>query len=267
MRSDGTNDLIQGRWRSAAGALSDTQGLSAAGQHAVDQQVAVAPNGTATFVWQRSNGTSTIIQTRSRAPNGMLSAVQDLSAAGQYGIQPQVAIDPSGNASFVWTRFNGTNFIVQARRRLANGTLEKAQGISASDKSGFAPQLAVAPGGAATFVWRLDGVNAIIQTRRRFENGTFGGVQNLSAAGESSAKPQVAVDPNDNASFVWRREALGRREGPASPRAFRLPGADAFDVRVGVDQNDNVTFAWQRAGVIQTRLRTTSFGPIVGLSN
>jgi hypothetical protein len=103
VRSDGANDLIQERSRSPAGALSDIHYLSAAGQPAQGPQVAVDGDGDAYFVWRRrDNSFNFIVQTRKRSPDGSLSAVQNLSAAGQTAFSPQVGVDPDGNAYFTW---------------------------------------------------------------------------------------------------------------------------------------------------------------------
>jgi hypothetical protein len=44
---------------------------------------------------------------------------QDLSAAGQDAGFPEVTVDEQGNAIAVWSRSNGTNYIVQAAVRAA----------------------------------------------------------------------------------------------------------------------------------------------------
>ena len=93
------------------------------------------------------------MQSRRRAADGTLGAVQDLSAAGGDAGAPEVAVDAGGNAHFVWHRFNGTAHVVQARRRAAGGTLGAVQDLSAPGAT--FPQVAVQPGGsAAAAVWR-----------------------------------------------------------------------------------------------------------------
>jgi hypothetical protein len=114
-RSDGTNQRIEALTRSAAGVLSGNQILSDAGQNAGDHQVAVDPNGVAVFVWSRLDGTSDCggtgcdrIQARVRLATAILSPPQTLSGAGQNASEPQVAVDPNGNAVATWGRSDGT---------------------------------------------------------------------------------------------------------------------------------------------------------------
>ena len=78
-RSDGTDYRVQARMRSAAGALSAVQTLSASGQSAVTPQVAIDPDGDAVFTWWRSDGANLRVQARARSAAGALSGVQTLS--------------------------------------------------------------------------------------------------------------------------------------------------------------------------------------------
>jgi hypothetical protein len=114
---------IQARVLSTAYVLSATQTLSDAGEHADAPQVGVDANGNAVFVWQRYDGTTDCspsafgcyrVQAITRsAADGTLSAVQTLSAAGQHGEQPEVAVAANGIAAADWRRFDGANYRIQ----------------------------------------------------------------------------------------------------------------------------------------------------------
>ncbi len=78
-RSDGTNQRIQARARSAAGALGAVETVSGAGQNAFSPRVAIDDDGDAVFVWARSDGTNQRIQARARSAAGVLGPVQTLS--------------------------------------------------------------------------------------------------------------------------------------------------------------------------------------------
>jgi hypothetical protein len=62
VRSDGANDRVQARARSAAGTLSPVQTLSKSGQNAALPQVAVDTTGDAVATWRRFDGTAQRIQ-------------------------------------------------------------------------------------------------------------------------------------------------------------------------------------------------------------
>jgi hypothetical protein len=261
-RFDGT-DQVKTRKRNTDGSLTAVQDLSAAGRDANQPQVAVDLQGNAIFVWYRFNGSHNIIQTRKRNPNGTLSAVQDLSAPGGSAFSPQVAVDPQGNAYFVWNREG----IIQTRRRATDGTLSGVQNLSPGVAT--EPQVAVDAAGNAYFVWRRFGTDEVIQFRRA-TSGTLGGVQTLSAAGEDAAEPQLAVGPNGNADFVWRRFAgthtiiqTRRRSASGSIGAvldLTGPEVSAILPQVAIDPQGNAIFTWDR-GHVQTRRRPAS-GPL-----
>jgi hypothetical protein len=110
-RFDGIENRVQTRARSAAGTLSSTQTLSGTGTSiTLRADVAVDPNGTAVFVWEHRDGTPlccTRIEALVRLGDGTLGSTQVLSA-GQDAQEPQVAVDPNGNAFSVWQeRTNG----------------------------------------------------------------------------------------------------------------------------------------------------------------
>jgi hypothetical protein len=100
------------RVRSATGTLTATQVLSDPG--ADSPRVGVDAGTNAVFVWtQGASGCGTPglcyrIQTRSRSAGGTLSAVRDLSTAGQNAIEPQVGVAANGVAAADWRRFDGT---------------------------------------------------------------------------------------------------------------------------------------------------------------
>jgi hypothetical protein len=161
---------VQTRARTAAGALSSVQALSARGRQAVFPEVAVDSVGDAVFTWRLPDLTTQCggppclrIQGRARSATGTLSAVQNLSAPGRDADAPDVGVDSDGDAVFVWQRFDGTNTRVQARSRSTAGTLGAIGTLSAPGHA-FDPRIAVAPNGAASAVWtRDDGSNDRIE--------------------------------------------------------------------------------------------------------
>ena len=152
-RSDGTNQRIQARARSAAGALGAVETVSGAGQDASSPRVAIDDDGDAVFVWARSDGTNQRIQARARTAGGVLGPVQALSAAGRNAFQPEVAIDADGDAVFTWRLFDGTDQVIQARARSAVGVLGAVQTLSAAGQDAFSPQVAIDADGDAVFTW------------------------------------------------------------------------------------------------------------------
>jgi hypothetical protein len=229
--------------------------LSKAGHHATSPQVAVDPQGNATAVWQRENGSNWIIQSSEHPAGGAWSEPPDnLSEIGQDAGLPQVAVDPQGNATAVWQRSDGANYIVQSASRPAGGAWSAPLDLSAAGHSAFYPQVAVDPQGNATAVWqRSDGSNEIIQSSERPAGGVWSEPpDNLSEIGQDAAFPQVAVDPQGNATAVWNRGSPGnevvqsseRPAGGAWSEPLDLSTAAAGLAQVAIDQQGNATAVW-----------------------
>jgi hypothetical protein len=154
-RSDGTHQRVQTRARTAAGALSAIQTLSASGQDAIAPEVGVDDGGNAVFAWERSDGTNLRIESRARTAAGALSPPQVLSQAGRDATDVELAIDrATGDTVFVWQRSDGTNTRVQARVRDAAGVLDPATTLSAIGANGDEPRVDVNDSGAAVSAWQ-----------------------------------------------------------------------------------------------------------------
>jgi Glycosyl hydrolase family 26 len=210
-RFDGFHFLIKERQIGPGGALvgSNSNTLSEEGRDAVGPQVAIAPDGTATVVWSRFDGTSSIVQERRIAPDGKPApTVNDLSASGQSAVQPQIVVDPDGTATVVWVRSDGSDTIVQERRVPASGVPDSTTNdLSAPGGSAAEAELAVGPDRTVTAVWeRYDGSSFVIQDRRISPTGTpEPTTRTLSTSGRDAAEPRVAIAPDGSATVVWSR--------------------------------------------------------------
>jgi hypothetical protein len=164
-RSDGSDYVIQSSTSQSGGAWSTPVDLSASGQSAQGPQVSVDSTGLATTVWSRYDGSNDIIQSSTSQSGGTWSAPVDLSAGGQDANGPQVSVDSMGLAMAVWTRFDGSNDIVQSSTSQSGGTWSKAVDVSVAGVGAYSPQVSVDSMGLATTVWyRYDGSNYIIQS-------------------------------------------------------------------------------------------------------
>jgi hypothetical protein len=161
---DGPFLHIQARGRAADGTLGPVRSVTPGNDSAGTPQVAVAANGDAVFTWQRFAGVDELAQTRRLASGGTLSAVQNVSEPAPNEPDPQVAVDPDGDAAFTWSRSDGTNSLVETRSRSAAGSLFPFTVLSDSGQDASSPQVAVDPAGDAVVTWtRSDGANVRIQ--------------------------------------------------------------------------------------------------------
>ena len=99
----------------ALGAFMALGNLTAPGRDAVNPQVAIAADGDAIAIWERSDGANFRLEARRIPAGGSAQAAQTLSATGQDAFSPAVAIDGDGDAIAAWVRSDGTNLRIEGR--------------------------------------------------------------------------------------------------------------------------------------------------------
>ncbi|HMI81377.1 MAG TPA: glycosyl hydrolase, partial [Solirubrobacterales bacterium] len=207
-RFDGADSVVQARRVGPDGTpAATTANLSAAGESAIQPRLEVDADGNATVVWNRFDGASWIVQTRRLSPAGTPGVVRDLSATGRSAAEPQLALGPEGEATVVWDRFDGTGFVVQARRLSATGAIASLPlNLSAAGADAAEPAVNVAPSGTATVLWsRFDGANFVVQGREVGAGGTLGVTEGLSLPGRGASNPALAWGEDGTLATVWRR--------------------------------------------------------------
>jgi hypothetical protein len=196
--------------------------------------------------------------------------LRELSAPGQDAFSADVATDSTGNATTVWSRSDGTNFIVQSRRIAADGSLGPVRDLSLPGATSGQPHVAVDAAGNAIAGWiRNTGTafnpKGVVQARRIAPDGTLGPIQDLSPAGRNANVVDLVVDPAGNATAAWddtdfpRVPVRARRiaaDGTLGPTLDLSVNGDLNPV-LAVDPAGNVTAIWRHfAGandVVQTR--------------
>ena len=129
-RSDGTHLRIEAVALSAAGTLGRVKQLSDAGEDTLDPQLAINDAGDAVCTWYRSDGTDDRVQAIVLPASGSPSPVYTLSDQGGDAQGPDVAVDPDGDAYLSWSRWDGSNFLVQTQILHADGTLGLTHTVS-----------------------------------------------------------------------------------------------------------------------------------------
>ena len=206
--------------------------LSAPDRDAYVPQIAIAPDGSATVVWEAYDGLDYVIQASTRPPGGPFGAPVNLSTPGQDADDSRIATAPDGTATAVWSRSNGANAIIQASTRPPGGSFGAPVNLSAAGQNAVNAKIAVAPDGTATVVWqRESGLNLVVQAATRPPGGSFGAPVTISALAPNASHPQIAVASDGAATVVWERydganyvvQAVLRPSGGASrPSRERL---------------------------------------------
>ena len=207
-------NIIEGSYRPAGGSWQAVASdLSAAGQNAAAPQVAIDGQGNAVAIWRRSDGTNQIVQTstRSAATGAWQATPDDLSATGQDAADPEVAVDPQGDAVAVWSRGNAImqTLFIQASTRPAGGAWQApASTLSVGGEPADDPQVAVAANGKAVVVWQRSDPDfpsdPVIQASSgNATTGSWGPPATLSPQLKHAETPQVAIDAAGDATAVW----------------------------------------------------------------
>ena len=263
-RSNGSNSIVQASLRPAGGTFGTPVDLSATGRDADEARVAADSAGDAVAVWRRYDGSRYIIQASVRPAGGSFGEPVDLSASGQNAADPQIALDPAGNAIAIWSRSDGTHTIVQATVRPAGGAFGMPVDLSASGQSADWPQLAFDQAGEAIAVWqRSNGTRSIAQAAVRPAGGSFGMPVDLSGTDLDANVPQVAVDAAGDAVVVFQHQddfmasnstvqAVVRPAGGSfgPPIDLSTPSGGAYSVQpqVAVDPAGDAVVVWVRVG-------------------
>jgi len=161
---------IQTATRSAGGTWSAPVSISKAGHRLVgDPQIAVDPQGGATAIWQRSNGSNLVVQGATRPAGGGWSRPVDITTGhGRGGQHLQLVVDSWGNATAIWEGYDtrpGPNFAIQAAKHPPGGAWSRPTDISRWTNSLGEPQIAVDPQGRSTAIWAIGAKGgAVIQS-------------------------------------------------------------------------------------------------------
>jgi hypothetical protein len=273
-RFNGTNWIVQAAVRSAGGQWQAPIDLSADGQNTEHPEIAVDSRGEAVAVWERYNGANWILQSAVRPAHGEWQAPVDLADERETAYEPQVAMDPHGDAVAVWRRSNGPNYganrIVQSALRPAGGEWQAPVNLSAEGENSYEPQVALDHHGDAVAIWgSYNGVaprTFIIQSALRPAGGSWQAPVNLSEESTSSYEPQVALDARGDAIAVWQRisssspwaiQSAVRAAGGEwqAPVDLSEAGPNTYEPQVAVDARGDAVAVWRQSEIIQSTLR------------
>ncbi len=231
------------------------------GDDADSPRVAIDAAGDVTAVWDYKElaGPRSVVQTATRPAGGSFSAPITLSDTSQDASSSSVAMDSAGDAIAVWTRSNGTNFIVQESSSPPGGAFAAPVDLSATGENAATPEVAMTPAGAATVVWARPDPSGywIVQASSGSPGGGFAAPLDLSATGQDASDPMVAVNAAGAAAVAWKRsngsndivQATTRPSGGgfSPPIDLSAAGQDAVFPDVAMDGVGDATAVWRRS--------------------
>jgi hypothetical protein len=241
--------VVQGAVRSAGGNWQPNVTISTGCARERFPQVTEDAEGDAFAVWEclPSVGPSGLrpstIEGAVKTAGGVWQPPVTLSETGEklYSHEPQVAVDPQGDAVAVWfTEDLSTKkvFVEGATRPTGGGWgssvklsaeagLEYKQGSETeTDQEYLEPRVAVSSQGEAVAVWRLlVSGKYVVQNALRPLGGPWQVATTLSSAGEIAEDPHVSVDAKGEAVAIWvGQHEAGIDANKTIQSAARQPG-------------------------------------------
>ncbi len=234
--------------------------------------------GNATAVWDRWNGTDTVVESAYRPAGEGWEAPIDLSepelegevVPGAHDAQsPQIAVDRNGNVTVLWERYAGTKIVLQSVDRPTGGSWTAPVDIGEVNLGPDPePWIAVDWEGNATAVWKR---GEVIQSAFRPFGGSWGAP--IPISGDESFVPQAAMDARGDTTAVWMHfdgshyvvESAYRPEGGEweSPTLVSQPGEEAGNPHVALDANGDVLAVWKGHGESSESVRA-AYRPVGG---
>jgi hypothetical protein len=230
--------------------------LSLPGQSAFNPQIATDALGNATAIWQRFDGHHFIIQTSTLLNEEEWQLPIDLSLPGQDACDPQIALDVEGNKTAIWSRFNGSHFVVQVSTRLGREEWQSPIDLSSPGQDACHPQIALDAKGNKIAIWScFNGSHFVVQASTRLAGEEWQSPINLSFPGQDAFNPQIVLDAEGNATAVWLQMNGNHRTLQISFKSFEgnwqfIPSfltaveRDISDLQIRVDEVGNLLVFW-----------------------
>jgi hypothetical protein len=271
-RFDGSNYIVEAALRPASSGVWQTPGaIMQGGRDGQAPRVVMSANGTAVATWERTNGVNDIVEVAAHGANSFWANPTALSAVGEDGDSPQVAVDTGGDIFAVWQRSNGANLIIEGTDLpAAASSWQTPVDLSVAGQNASAPRIGVDQGGDAIAVWqRSNGANSIIEAAVRPVGGVWQEPMALSAPGEDAQAPEIGVDQGGDAVAVWQRsngansivESAARPAGGAwqAPVALSAPGEDAQAPEIETDAYGDAVAVWQRSNGVNEIVEAAAY--------
>ena len=250
-------NLLWASTRPPGGAWSDPVLVSQGGSHEVYAfDLVTDAVGTASLLFNQTDGTQARIRWSSRPAGGTWSAYGPVSSNAFPVAEPDLAVDPAGTLTAVWWQSNSMHSVITTSTKPVGGAWEAAKDLSDDDVDSSLPQVAVDANGTAMVTWRTGSSdpNFSVLASTRSADGTWTAAPApLSAVGDIAA-PDLVVDAAGNATAVWTRrvnghevaEWAGRPAGGSWSAAVALsdPDLTASEPQLGSDAAGTVTATW-----------------------
>jgi hypothetical protein len=254
-RFNGTNFIIQGAYLTYGGSWSSPANISASGQDAIVPIVAIDSSGNSVITCSQYDGTNfntksaTQLYTQPWGPNFTLSI------PGHTVGQPTVDVSYSGNATFLWSEFDGTNHLIKVSSLPFGGTWTSPITISPSGEDSYLPLINIDPPGNGRAIWvNYNGSNYVVQAANVSTTGTWATPTTISPTGYNVGSIDLAVDSSGNVIAMWdltvgeiskvQSSTLPAGGSWSTPVDVSTPGVYAYFPALKFDSSGNAVAIW-----------------------
>lgn len=192
---------IQASTFTVGGSWSSPVSVSSEGDVASQPQVAINDVGQVVAMWKRESGGTFDVQVSTLQFGGSWSAPTSLIVLGADVNAPCVRINALGQTVSMWTRSDGTNFLVECATLTFGGVWSEVTALSAAGEDASVPRVALNDAGQVAAMWIR---NDVVQARRSTFEGSWGAVSNLSTKPSVSA-PLILFGDSGDVRASWRR--------------------------------------------------------------
>lgn len=238
-------------------------------------QLDVSAGGDAVAVWIQFSGPDSFIQGSTLAAgSGTWVATTDLSPTTESAFQPQVTIDPAGNAIAVWLEFVGADLLVRGSTLSAGSSVWVPTANLTTASNAEQPRVSVDALGNAVAVWtHYDGANYVMQgARLAAGSGVWVPTTDFSLTGFNAIETSLAVDASGYAVSIWSRNdgsnsiiqgaslAAGSSTWVAT-NDLSAAGEDAFEPYVVANATGTAVAVWERFNGVDYIIQTANLAP------
>lgn len=253
LRFDGVVYVLQAARATVDGSTwSAPVDIATVGPGALGPAVMVTPAGDALVIWTRLVGISASVHAaRYVASSGTWRPAVSVSAVGTLAYLADFDIEPDGDAVAVWTRFDGTDEVIDsARYTAATDSWSPAIPLSAGGAFTEYARVALDAVGNAVATWNREG--AIETSRYDTASATWSPAAVISGLEPAFGEPRLASDADGNAIAVWRVAStvqVARYSASGGVWSSALPlsplGQPGFEPRIAIDPLGNAVVIWR----------------------
>ncbi|NGX51969.1 MAG: hypothetical protein KR126chlam5_00262 [Candidatus Anoxychlamydiales bacterium] len=266
-RYNGSNYIIQTKYSTDGGANWNVTAtdLSVVGQDSFVPNVVINDSDKAIAIWGRYDGSDFRIQVKYSTDGGANwnASPIDLSALGESVGACQIALNNSNEAIAIWTRYDGSNYIVQTKYSTDAGATwsPSASDLSDAGQDSRRPQIVLNNSSKAIAIWeRHSGYNWMVQTKNSSDGGANWSLTatDLSVSGNKSGCPNITLTDSNNAIAIWKRhsgynwivQTKDSQDGGStwntSATDLSTAGQDGYQPEISINSSGQAVVIWPR---------------------